>query len=148
EEVVVLELRGLPVERGTGNVGVPVHKGAIGIVLPGPDMQGIERRQPKTVGALKIMKELTHELGRAIRVLLTPHVGKNEIVSADEFLASVRHRLVDHDLRTSGVNNAAGHKGSIHVMEAHRARIGSAHTSELQDVAFSLRRRYVLEAFR
>jgi hypothetical protein len=33
-------------------------------------------------------------------VLCIPHVGKNQIVSADQFQASIGLRLVDYDLRT------------------------------------------------
>ena len=40
-------------ERGAGNVGMPVHESAIGIIFPGPDVQSVERRQPKAVGTLK-----------------------------------------------------------------------------------------------
>src|SRR5215472_13290112 len=94
------------------------------------------------------MKELTHELGPAILVLCIPHVGKNEIISADEFQASVCCRFVDHDLRTSGVYDTAGHKRPIHVMEAHGARVGPAYATELQNIAFPLCHRYILEAFR
>jgi len=48
---------------------VPVHKRAIWIVLPGADMQSVERRQAEAVGVLKEVKELTHELRWTIRVL-------------------------------------------------------------------------------
>jgi imidazoleglycerol phosphate synthase glutamine amidotransferase subunit HisH len=46
-------------------------------------MQGLERPQPKTVRSLKIVKDLSRELG-AVQVLRIPHVGENQIVSPDQ----------------------------------------------------------------
>ena len=44
-------------ESGAGNVGAQVHELPFWIILPAPDMQGLERPQPKTVRSLKIVKE-------------------------------------------------------------------------------------------
>ncbi len=52
-----LALLDTPAESVARHVGVPVHECACGIVLPGPDMQRVERRKPETVGALEEMKE-------------------------------------------------------------------------------------------
>src|SRR5271154_356507 len=45
--------RGRAGECLTRNVRVPVHKRAVGILLPRPDMQGVERRQAKAIGAVE-----------------------------------------------------------------------------------------------
>src|SRR5215475_3556880 len=111
------------IKRRTGHVGVPVYEGAIRIILLSPDMQCIKRRQSKAVGTLKIMEELTHQLGRAISVLCIPHVGKNQIVSADQFQASIKLRLVDYDLWTRGISDSATHKRRIYVMQTHGAGV-------------------------
>jgi hypothetical protein len=41
-------------------------------------MQRVERRETKAVGSLEVMKELPHELGRTL-VLLVPRVGENQM---------------------------------------------------------------------
>ena len=45
---------------------MPVHERALGILLPRPDVQGVERREPEAVGALEEVEELSHELRRAV----------------------------------------------------------------------------------
>jgi hypothetical protein len=59
------------------------------------------------------MEELTHQLGWALRVLRIPHIGKNEIISSDESRASIGRGLVDHDLRTSSINNVTAHRAPL-----------------------------------
>jgi hypothetical protein len=46
------------------HIGMPVHEGAIRILLPRPHMQRVERREPKAIGTLKEVKELSHEFRR------------------------------------------------------------------------------------
>jgi hypothetical protein len=100
---------------------MPVHESTIGVIFPGPDVQSVERRQPKAVGAFKKMKELPHELRQAFRVLCIPHVGKNQIVGADQLQHPVRRGLINYDLRMSDVNDTAAHKGTVYVMQPHGA---------------------------
>src|SRR5262249_28283857 len=64
------------------NVWVPVHERAVGIVLPGPDMQGIEGREPEAIGAFPVMKELSHEFWRTF-MLRIPRIGHKQKIGAD-----------------------------------------------------------------
>ena len=48
---------------------MPVHEGAVGIVFPGPHVKRVERGQAKTIGALEIMEELSHERASIVIVL-------------------------------------------------------------------------------
>src|SRR5690349_106707 len=75
-------LRGA-VERVARNLRVPVHEGARGVVLPGPDVQRVEPWQPEPVRRLELLELLSHELGRG-RVLLVPGIREHEIVGAGE----------------------------------------------------------------
>ena len=76
-------------ERGARHVRVPVHERAIGIVLPGPDMQSVERRQPETIRSFEQVEKLPHELRRIMRMLRIPRVGENQKVSADQPQTSI-----------------------------------------------------------
>lgn len=63
---------------------MPVHKGAGGIVLPGPDVKGIEGRESETIGGVEEMKELSHELRSALPGMrLVPIGGEDKKVSAN-----------------------------------------------------------------
>src|SRR5262249_62059670 len=55
--------RGLADKRIAGNIGVPVHKRAVRILLPGPDMQRVEGRKPEAIGGLEVMEDLSHQHG-------------------------------------------------------------------------------------
>src|SRR3954451_16106655 len=58
-------------ERLAGNFRVPAHERAVRIILPRPDMQDIECREPEAIGGFPIMKELSHEFRRT-QFLLIP----------------------------------------------------------------------------
>src|SRR5215471_498236 len=51
-------------ERVARDVRVPVDKRAVRVVLPTPDMQGVEGGQSEAVRSFKKMEELPHELRR------------------------------------------------------------------------------------
>src|SRR5215813_6101094 len=91
------------------------------------------------------MEELSHELWRT-RILRVPRVGENQIVRPDEPQASVRHRLVDHDLGMRSVNYTGIHEVSIHKVEPHRPTVGSTHTAELKDISLCLSYRHIFKA--
>src|SRR4051794_30379156 len=46
------------------NVRVPVGERTVRIVLPCPDVQRIESWQTETIGCVKQMEQLSHQLGR------------------------------------------------------------------------------------
>src|SRR5690349_3443272 len=48
----------LGAERGARNIRVPVHERAIGIILPRPDVQSVERRQPEAIWSVEQMEKL------------------------------------------------------------------------------------------
>ena len=78
----------LAAERLARNVGMPVYERAVGILLPRPDMQRVERWEPEAIRSFEQVKELSHELRRS-RMRRIPHVGENQIVGADQSQASV-----------------------------------------------------------
>jgi imidazolonepropionase-like amidohydrolase len=119
----------LPGESVAGNLGVPVHERAAGVFLPGPDMQRVERREPEAIGTLEQVKKLSHELRRS-GVLLMPRLRENEIIGADQPQAAVRHRLVNHYLRTRGVQHAIGDQRQVHEVHPHGPHVGSADAAE------------------
>ena len=87
---------------------MPIHERAVGILLPCPHMKRVERRKSEAIGALEIMKELPHELGRPLsRMSLVPVTCNNQKVGADKLQVAVWHRLVDHDLRARRIYYAA-----------------------------------------
>ena len=86
---------------------MPVDERAVRIVLPRPDMQRVKRRQPETVGSLKIMEQLSHELRWTAPMRLVPPVGEHQKVSADQLQASAGGGLVNHDLGMGRVDDAA-----------------------------------------
>ena len=68
---------------------MPVHERAVGIVLPRPDVQGVERRETEAVGRVEEMKRLSHELLAGDEWFLFHVAGENQIVGAGQFHASV-----------------------------------------------------------
>src|SRR5215467_9991482 len=132
-------------ERLARNVGVPVHERAIGVVLPRPDMQSVERREPEAIGALEQMKKLSHKLWRS-RMRFVPRIGENQIVGADQAEVPAWGRLVDHDLGTGGVQDAAVHQVSVYVVEPHCPGVGAAHAAELKGIPLRLSHGHVLES--
>src|SRR5262245_37050256 len=118
-------------------VRVPIDERAARVLLPGPDVQRIERRQSKSIGTLEQVKELAHQL-RRLSVRGVPRISEDQIVRADQLQTAIGLRLVDHNLRSLRVENTGADERSIHVMQTHRAGIGPADASELQHVAFGL----------
>src|SRR6185437_14327423 len=116
---------------------MPVHKRAVRVLLPRPNMQRVERRQSEAVGSFEVMEELSHKLGWS-GMTCVPLGRDHQEVGSSELQLSIRRRFVNHNLRMPWVENSARDQRSIHVMQAHRSRIGSGHTSKLQGIAFSL----------
>jgi len=97
------------------------------------------------------MEQLSHELRWTAPMRLVPPVGEHQKVSADQLQASAGGGLVNHDLRTPGIEGtraAAGrcHQGHVHKVHAHRPRVGTGYAPESQGIALRLGDRYVLEA--
>src|SRR5215471_3510976 len=124
---------------------MPVHECSTGIFLPGPYMQGVERRQSEAIRSIEEVEKLSHKLWR-VRMRFVPCIGENQKVGSDQLEAAVGHRLVDDDLGTSWIENAHAHQICVYVMEAHGSRIGAAYAPELQDIPLSHRRRDIFEA--
>src|SRR3979490_1651631 len=70
-------------------------------------MKGVERWEAEAVGALEIMKELSHELWRLSRMSLVPVACNNQKVGAEQSQVAIWHRLIDDDLRTRGIDYAS-----------------------------------------
>ena len=51
---------------------------AVGIVLPCPNMQRIKRRKLEAVGELEVVKQLSHQLGRIVRMIVVPLLSKHQ----------------------------------------------------------------------
>jgi len=84
------------------------------------------------------MEELSHELRRLAAVTRVPLGSHDQEVGADEAKFSVGGGFVDDDLGMRGINDAAIYESTIHVVQAHRAKIGPADASELKRIAFGL----------
>ena len=79
--------------------------------------------------------------------LRIPSVGENQKVGANQSQASVWRGLVDHDLGTRGIQDAAAFtRCSIHIVKPHGARVGAAHAAELKGIALRLSHRHIFEA--
>lgn len=101
---------------------MPVNECAVGIWLPRPDVQGIERRQAEAIGAFKVVKELSHKLGRALPWMsFVPGISQYQKICTDQLKVTVGPWFVNHDLGPGGIDDAAADKGHIHVVKAHRA---------------------------
>src|ERR1041385_5198427 len=110
---------------------MPIHERAVWIFFPRPHMKRVERGKPEAIGALEIMKELSHKLWRPLsRMSFVPVACNHQKVRADELQVAVWHRFIDHDLRTRGVDDAGAHEGQVHIVESHRSRVRSAHAAE------------------
>src|SRR5206468_1798068 len=127
------------------DVGVPIGERPVRIVLPRPDMQGIERRKTETIGCREQVKKLSHELRRP-RVLLIPIVCENQEVDAGHLQASARDRFVDDDLRLGGVQYAAAHNRPVDIVQTHGADLVAGDAAELQGITLRLSDSHVVEA--
>src|SRR5581483_3663016 len=99
-------------------------------------MQRIEGRESEAIGALKIMKDLSHELRRNPRMLRIPGVSEDQIVSASQFHDSIGLRLVEHDLWTRGVHDTVAHQSVVHIVKTHCPKVVSTHATEFKAVSF------------
>src|SRR5437016_72599 len=107
-----------------GDVGVPIHEGTVGVLLPCPHVKRVERWQPEAIRAFEIMEELSHELWRPLpRMSLVPVACNHQKVGANQLQVTVWHRLIDHDLGTPGVDFTEPHQLHIHEVEPHRPGI-------------------------
>src|SRR4051794_27686189 len=111
-------LAGLSPKLLARNFRVPIHKRAVRIVLPRPDMQRVKGRKPEAIRTFPIMKKLAHELRRTL-VFLVPGIGKQKKIRADQFQSAIWCRLVNHDLGMGGIEFAAAHQVPINVVKAH-----------------------------
>src|SRR5262249_27336155 len=76
---------------------------------------------------------------------LVPRVGENQVVGPDQLEVSAGGGLVNYDLGTSGIYDAAVYQGSVNIVESHGAFVGAGYAPELQGVALGLGHVYVLE---
>src|ERR1041385_6912079 len=118
---------------------MPVHESTVGVLLPGPHMQRVERRQLKTIRSFKEMECLSHELRRqSIGMRRFPFVSKDNIVGAEQTQASVWLRFVNHDLRACRIEYAGPvyfcQQVRVQKMESHGPGVRSAHATEDQGV--------------
>src|SRR5438132_6873655 len=59
-------------------------------------MKRVERGEAEAIGALEIMKELSHKLWRPLsRMSLVPVARNHQEVCADQLQMAVRHRFID-----------------------------------------------------
>src|SRR5262249_42115533 len=137
---------GLADKRLARDLGMPVHEGSAGILLPGPDVESVEGRESEAVGSFEVVKDLSAELGSDAGMLGVPRVGKGKGVGAGEFEAAVGLRFIKDDLGPHDVNDAVANQGVVHVVQAHSSRVGSADAAELEVIALALGDFDVLEA--
>src|SRR5689334_6452725 len=114
---------------------MPVHKCSIGILFPGPDVQRIESGKSESIRALEVMKQLSHQLGRA-GVCCIPLGGDNQEVCAGELQMSIWLGFVDHDLGTCRIQDSATNQISVHIVETHGTCVWSAHAAKLKVISF------------
>src|SRR5262245_36281302 len=93
-------------KRLAGHIRMPVHECAVRILLPRPHMQRVERRKPEPVRSLEIVEELSHQLWWSAVVRFVPGVSQHQEVRSGQPRLPVCGRLVDHDLRTGGIEDA------------------------------------------
>src|SRR4051794_1948293 len=91
------------------------------------------------------MKKLSHEF-RWTLVLLVPCFSENQKVGAGQPQASIWRGFVDYDLGIPGVQFAAVHQVSVHIVEPHCARIWTTHAAELKSIPLRLSHGDILEA--
>src|SRR5262249_56502237 len=92
-----------------------VHKCSVRVLLPRPNVQGIERRKTETIRALEVMEKLSLELGRLSWMSFIPRIGKKKVVGANQAQASSWNGLINDDLRQRRVDLAVGsHRRGFH----------------------------------
>ena len=81
---------------------MPIHESSIGVLLPRPHMQRVERRKSEAVRCIEQVQQLPHQLRRrSMRGI--PHVLQHQKIRADQPQPPVRCGLVNHDLGPRGI---------------------------------------------
>ena len=107
---------------------VPVHKSAIRIVSPRPDVEFEECRYAVPIRAADKLEGLAFELRRTG---MTGEPGGNIHDVFDTYEpAAVSQRFVDQRFRMGFVNLAVTDQREIEVVNAHRAMVGTADTTK------------------
>src|SRR4029077_10141396 len=84
---------------GAAYAGVPVGVAALRGLLPCPDMDLVERRQPVAIGRADVVQEVPIECRHtAAWIIGYPHALEHDELDADQTHLAVRHRLVDERL--------------------------------------------------
>src|SRR5436305_1113457 len=79
-------------------------------------------------------------------VTSVPRIGQNEKIGTDQPQASVRQRLVDHNLRVSRIQYTAADKGCIDIVEPHCSLVRAAYAPELRGIPLRLSYCHILKA--
>ena len=108
----MVQLFGFPGEGRARNIRVPVDERTVRIVLPCPDVQRVKGRQTETIGRIKQMEQLSHQLRRC-GILCVPRVRDQQIVSANQLERSVGHRFINYDLRTRDIEDTAADERAV-----------------------------------
>src|SRR5580700_1005066 len=113
------------------HVVVPVHKRTLGVVFPCPNVEFEERREAVTVRGVDVLHEVTLDLGSRVGRKGTR---ENDELDGNQFVLTVRRRLVDQSLRLRWVNGSV-HQTGIDVVDAHGAMVGAADATEDRTVS-------------
>ena len=117
-----------------GHVVVPVHKRALRVVPPGPDVELEERRNIEAIRGVDEVEDLLVEYRR--RVVIGGEPGRRV---QDELDAYEGHLaiggLVDEGLRLRGVEGEITEQGGVDVVHAHRPVIGTGNATKKRSVA-------------
>src|SRR6478609_8295969 len=113
------------------DVGIPVDERARRAVLPRPHVERVEAGEPEPVRRIELLENLAHQL-RRLRVRLVPLIREHEVIGANQADATVAGRFVDDDLGTPGIALTVNDKGTVEVVQSHRAGVRSAYAPELQ----------------
>jgi hypothetical protein len=92
----------------------------------------------------QVLSDIVYSMGNPF--LLTEIMTCTGSGSPDQPQTSTWHRLVDHYLGASGVQDAAVHEVSVYIMEPHGARVIAPDAVELKGIALRLSHRHILEA--
>src|SRR5215470_14673716 len=118
---------------------MPVDERAVRILFPGPNVQCVKRLQSESVGGLKVVKKLSHQVWRPwfMRLVVIPLLRIHQKIRAGQLQTSVCSRFIENDLRLGWINHATAHQIHIDEMEAHRSLVGSAHAAKTKGISFS-----------
>src|SRR5215467_4795470 len=117
-----------------GDVIVPVHERAVGVVPPSPDVQLKNRTDPVAVRAADEQKGLSFEHWRSVVVICEPSSSVHDELDAYQPQLSVR-RLVDQGFWLRGIDQTIAHQSTVDVMNAHGAVVRTANAAKERPVA-------------